>query len=115
MWKWMVEIVTMKRPSKEYLERSKNRGLQTLGPLHHHIMDRVFEHFSHHFTNEDVLNMAMESLTITNHSAIAGNPHRIKLLVIRALEGMVSTQLIEQSGSTYFRSWSANCGDKCND
>ncbi len=105
----MVGTVTMKMPSKEYLDRRKQFGLQALGPLHHYIMDHVFEHFCDYFTTEDVIHMAMERLKITQDASVSGNPQRVRLLVIRALKGMESTKLIEQSGTGFRCSWSFDC------
>jgi hypothetical protein len=97
----------MTTPSEEYLIRRMNAGLLALSGLHHYLMDRVFVDFDDGFSFDDVLQKAAADPKIFESVAIAGNGVRLKVFVIRVIEGLVSVGMLREVVSDvkrYYRS-----------
>lgn len=83
-------------PRQEYLKRASQVGLLPLTSLHHHVMDRIFFEFTDGFSFDDVLCQVAADPEIVDFPAIARNPNRTKLVVIRAIEGLVSVGMLNE-------------------
>jgi len=86
----------MKSPRQEYLERANSLGILPLGPLHHHVMDRVFRELRDGFSFDDVLHTIEADDAVTNHPSIDNTALRVKLVVIRALDSLVEVGMLNQ-------------------
>lgn len=59
-------------------------------------MDRIFFDFADGFSFDDVLGQIATDPEIVSIHSIAENPNRAKLVVIRAIEGLVSVGMLNE-------------------
>ncbi|MBI5757568.1 MAG: hypothetical protein HZA46_03500 [Planctomycetales bacterium] len=83
-------------PREEYLKRASQAGLLPLNSLHHHVMDRIFFEFANGFSFDDVLRQIAADPEIVNFPSIAENPNRAKLVVLRAIQSLVSAGMLNE-------------------
>lgn len=91
---------------EEFLRRARGAGQLPLSPLHHHVMDQTISGRMGSFSFEDIYNEAKADPTVRDNVGMAENPNRIRLVVIRALEGLVAVGLLREEtmsdGKRYF-------------
>jgi len=86
------------RPSEVYVFRAASLGLLRLSYLHHYVMDHIFLNDSDDITFDDVLREMLADPVICNDPAMSANPVRVKLVVIRAFEGLVLAGMLQEKG-----------------
>lgn len=91
---------------QEFVRRAKIAGQLSLSYLHHHVMDRMISGRANGFSFEDIVDEAATDPTFRKDVAIGGNRLRARLVVIRALEGLVAVGMLRDEltsdGSRYF-------------
>jgi hypothetical protein len=87
----------MTTASEEYLKRRVGTAFLPLAPLHHQAMDRIFSAFSKEFSFDDALQLIANEPAIVDSTPIAGNAGRLKLLVIRVVDGLAGVGMIVES------------------
>jgi hypothetical protein len=93
----IADVRLMTTPKDEYLRRYKTAGLLRLTSLHHHVMDRVFAEFADGFSFDDILELTEKDPEIVDTTWIEGNLNRVRLLVMRALDGLVAVEMLKES------------------
>lgn len=98
----------------QYLQNAKSRGLLQLSSVHHHVMDQMRSHLCDSFSLGDALELAKGDPVVRDSPLIAGNENRMYLVVYRAVEGLLASELLERTagegGSDRF-SWSCNASE----
>jgi hypothetical protein len=80
--------------SEEYVRIASKTGLLHLTPIHHHLMDLLYGLDSPQFTLENAIVAARADRSIITSEFIQGVDGRIRLLAIRAVEGLVKSGLV---------------------
>lgn len=78
--------------------QSRAKGVTaSLTPMHHDVMDVLFTAKLASFNLDDALNLVVQDGSIFRYTTIAENHSRIKLVVIRSLDGLTKTNLIRKT------------------
>lgn len=71
-------------------------------------MDQIFTEMSDSFTFDEIYDQCLTDTFVTSDEVIAKNPNRIKLLVVRAVQELVSVGMLRERESElkrYFFCW----------
>lgn len=97
--------------SAEYLSRRDGTEFARLSPLHHHVINCIFSEMKDGFCFDDVFQHVARDTEIVDAPSMAGNLGRVKLVVIRALDALVSVEMLNVTNSereSYHLCWTSD-------
>jgi hypothetical protein len=87
-------------PHEEFVRRAKEAGQPPLAYLHHHVMDQIYSGRTDGFSFNDIYTEAAVDPILRDNAGMAEYPPRIRLVVIRALEGLVAVEMLREESSS---------------